>query len=289
MPEDQERDPYAGMTDEELATAPTVFRDGLFRGQVVLCSGGGGGIGKAICYLFGRLGATIVSCGRDPARLERLAAGLSELGIAHYTRAMTIRDPGQVSALMDAVWERFGRLDVLINNAGGQFAAPALDISPKGWNAVIDTNLNGTWHMMQQAARRWVQQEQPGCVINLVIPVGRGRVGIPHTMASRAGQTALSQTLALEWAPHNIRVNCVSLGVFASPGLVHYPPTARPSLAHNPMRRVGDLHDVAEACVYLAAPSGKFITGEVLTVDGGSQVWGEFWPLGRPDYFKVED
>ena len=124
--------------------ASTVFRDGLLHGQVVLVSGGGGGIGRAICYLAGRLGASVVACGRDEAKLARLAANLTVLGVPHLTQAMTIRDPAQVAALMDAAWARFGRLDVVINNAGGQFAAPALDITPRGWHAVLETNLYGT-------------------------------------------------------------------------------------------------------------------------------------------------
>ena len=283
------RDPYAGRTDEERERTPTVFRDGLFAGQVVLVSGGAGGIGRAACCLFGRLGASIVACGRDGAKLAGLEAWLGSLGISCMTRSMTIRDPAQVAALMDAVWERHGRLDVLVNNAGGQFAAPSLSITPKGWNAVIDTNLTGTWYMMQEAARRWIARRQSACVLNMVVPPKQVGVGIPHTVAARAGQIALSRSLCVEWAPHGIRVNCVALGTFASPGLERYPRTARPSFAHNPMRRLGDVHDVAEACVYLAAPSGKFITGEVLTVDGGWQAWGEFWPLGKPDYFKVEE
>ena len=284
-----DRDPYAGLTDEELETIPTVFRDGLFAGQVVLVSGGAGGIGRAACCLFGRLGASIVACGRDGAKLAGLEAWLGSLGISCMTRSMTIRDPVQVAALMDAVWERHGRLDVLVNNAGGQFAAPSLSITPKGWNAVIDTNLTGTWYMMQEAARRWIERQQSGSVLNMVVPPKQVGVGIPHTVAARAGQIALSRSLCVEWAPHGIRVNCVALGTFASPGLERYPRTARPSFAHNPMRRLGDVHDVAEACVYLAAPSGKFITGEVLTVDGGWQAWGDFWPLGKPDYFKIEE
>ncbi len=281
---------YVGPTDDELMQASTVFRDGLLRGQVVLVSGGGGGIGRAICYLFGRLGASVVACGRDEAKLARLAANLERLGVPNFTQAMTVRDPVQVAALMDAAWARFGRLDVVINNAGGQYAAPALDITPKGWHAVIETNLYGTWYMMQEASRRWIARAEHGSIVNMVIPVHRGPgVGIPHTMASRAGQIAVSRSLAVEWAPHGIRVNCIALGVFASPGLDRYPPTARPSFTSNPMRRLGDVHDVAEACVYLSAPSGRFITAEVLTLDGGGQAWGEFWPLGKPAHFRMED
>ncbi len=284
-----ERDPFAGPTDEELPSLPTVYGGGLLRDHVVLVTGGGGGIGKAIAYLFGRLGATIVACGRDPERLARLEKGLANLGVPCFTRSMTIRDPEAVSALVDTVWERYGRLDVLVNNAGGQFAAPALDITPKGWNAVIDTNLNGTWYTMQAAARRWRDHGRRGVIVNISVPVGRAKVGIAHTVASRAAQLYLSKTLAVEWAPLGIRINCVALGVIASAGLEKYPPSARASFAHNPMRRPGDVQDVAEACVYLAAPSAKYVTGSVLTVDGGGQIWGEFWPLGRPDYFKAED
>lgn len=290
MPDKPERDPYVGQTDDELMQAPTVFRDGLLRGQVVLVSGGGGGIGRAICFLFGRLGASVIACGRDEATLARLAANLERLGVPNFTRAMTVRDPAQVAALMDAAWARFGRLDVVINNAGGQFAAPALDITPKGWHAVIETNLYGTWYMMQEAGRRWIARGEQGSIVSMVLPVHHGPgVGIPHSMASRAGQIAVSRTLAVEWAAHGIRVNCIALGNFASPGLERYPPTARRSFTANPMRRLGDVHDVAEACVYLSAPSGRFITAEVLTVDGGGQAWGEFWPLGRPAHFRMED
>ncbi len=283
-----EPDPHGGPSDDELLRAPTVFRNGLMRGQVVLVSGGGGGIGRAVCSLFARLGASIVACGRDATKLTTLAATLERLGAPCLTRSMTVRDPAQVAALMDAAWERFGRLDVVVNNAGGQFAAPALDITPRGWHAVVETNLYGTWYMMQEAGRRWIARGATGSIVNMVIPVQRGPgVGIPHTMASRAGQIAISRTLAVEWAPHGIRVNCIALGVFASPGLQRYPASARPSFATNPMRRLGDVHDVAEACVYLSAPSGRFITAEVLTVDGGGQAWGEFWPLGKPDYFRT--
>ncbi len=279
----------AALGVEEVAALPTVFADDLLKGQVVLVSGGAGGIGFATAVLCGRLGATIVSCSRDPKKMAWLRDSLEELGIASFTRPLTIRDPDQVADLMAEVWERYGRLDVLINNAGGQFAAPALDITPKGWNAVIDTNLNGYWYMMQAAARQWRDQEQPGCIINVVAVLGMcNGSGIPHTVAARAGEIHLSKALSVEWAPHDIRVNCVAVGVVASPGLANYPETARPSFDHNPMRRAGSVHDIAQACVYLAAPSGHFINGTVLTVDGGADVWGEYWPLGRPDYFEVE-
>ena len=189
---------------------------------------------------------------------------------------------------MAAVWQRYGRLDVLINNAGGQFAAPALEISPKGWNAVLDTNLSGAWYMMQAAARQWRDHDQPGSIINMVAVLSTCVSGIPHSVAARAGQIHLGKALSVEWAPYRIRVNSVAIGIVASPGLVNYPATAKPSFDHNPMRRPGSVQDIAQACVYLAAPSGDFINGTVLTVDGGADAWGEYWPLGRPDYFRVD-
>lgn len=272
----------------DLSAAPLVYADGLFKDQVVLVSGGAGGIGLAACILFGRLGATVVSCSRSAEKMTWLEDALGNLDIPCFTHPMTIRDPEQVTGLMAEVWKRFGRLDVLVNNAGGQFAAPALDISPKGWNAVIDTNLNGSWYMTQAAAQQWAERKQPGCVINVVAVLETCNSGIPHTMAARAGEIALSKSLSVEWAPNNIRVNCIGVGVVESPGLKHYPETARPSFDHNPMRRMGTVQDIAHACVYLAGPTGDFVNGTVLAVDGGAANWGEYWPLGRPDYFNVD-
>ena len=157
-----EEQPRFGPGDTALAELPTVFRNDLFAGKVVLVSGAGSGIGKAIAFLLARLGATLVICGRKRDALEDCAAKLRALsGRDVLVHPMTIRDPQQVEGLLDAVWERFGGIDVLVNNAGGQFAAHAMDFTEKGWNAVIDTNLNGTWYMMQGAARRWVKTCSP--------------------------------------------------------------------------------------------------------------------------------
>ena len=216
-----------GFTDEQLATLELSWRPGLFDGNVVLVSGAGTGLGKAIAYQFGRLGAKVVICGRKPEALERTAAGMRKLGIDCLVHPMTIRDPEQVAALLDAAWGTYGRLDVLVNNAGGQFPQPAIDFSVKGWNAVIDTNLNGTWYMMQAAARRWRDAAMPGCIVNIVAIVERGLPGIAHTAAARAGVIYLSKTLAVEWAPLGIRVNNVAPGVTATEGMNVYPEEAR--------------------------------------------------------------
>ncbi len=280
-------DPYHSHTFAELCSLDTVYRDGLFDGQVVLITGGAGGIGTAMAVLFGRLGATIVATGRTQVSLDRLADDLATIDVPCHTVAMTIRDPEQVTDLIDEVWERHGRLDHVINNAGGQFAAPSLDITPKGWHAVVETNLYGTWYMMQAAARRWVDAATPGDIVNISTIQGRAGVGIAHTAAARAGGVALTRTLAVEWAPNDIRVNSIAVGVIASEGLRNYPDEAKASFGHNPMRHLGDVWDIAQGAVYLAGPTGAFVTGTHLEITGGEHIWGEYWPLGKPDYFRT--
>ena len=281
--------PQFGLDDDALAGQATVYRPWLFADKVVLVSGAGSGIGKAIAFLFARLGAKLAICGRDLEKLQATAPKLRELGSPDvFVQAMTIRDPEQVDALMDAVWAHFGQLDVLVNNAGGQFPQAAIDYSVKGWNAVVDTNLNGTWYMMQAAAKRWRDHGQPGNIVNIVATFQRGMPGVGHTGAARAAVTYLSKTVAVEWAPYRIRVNCVAPGAIESTGFRVYPAEAVKTFGQsNPMKRTGSVHDIAEAVVYVAAPSGKFITGQLLTVDGGGVLWGDVWPTGKPDYFKV--
>jgi len=280
--------PHYGLSDEELRTIPTVYRSDLFKGKLAVVTGAGSGFGFAIATLFARLGADLAILGRNEARLARAKAFLQNLGAAVYTEAFNIRDHERCAAYVANVWRQCGRLDVLINNAGGQFPQAALDFKPKGWTAVIDNNLNGTWYMMQAAAKSWVEHKVPGAIVNIVADFWRGMPGIAHTAAARAGVAYLSKSVAVEWAPLGIRVNCIAPGVLETSGFAHYPPEGLKTYTQaNPMRRPGDVWDVAEASVYLAAPSSKFITGEVLTVDGGQQCWGDPWPTGRPDHFRL--
>jgi citronellol/citronellal dehydrogenase len=276
-----------GRSDEELATMPLTFRDGLFEGQVALVSGAGRGIGKAIAFQLARLGAKVALCGRDAARLDAAAEKLRALGADVLVHPMSIRDPDAVGKLYDAVWEKFGTLDIVVNNAGGQFPQAAIDFSPKGWNAVIDTNLNGTWYMMQRAAQRWRDAKRPGAIVNIVTVISRGMPGVAHTCAARAGVIYLSKTVAIEWAPLGIRINCVAPGAISTEGMEVYPEEARQALPKtNLMKRFGDVRDIADAVCYLAGPSGAFMTGEVVTVDGGNQVWGDQWTIPRPKWFE---
>lgn len=278
-----------GFSDEELAVLETVYRPGLLEGKVFIVSGGGTGIGRGITYLLARLGADVMICGRRQEMLDETAAGIRQhVGREIGTQSMTIREPEHVQRLIDTTLERFGRLDTIVNNGGGQFPQNAIDFSVKGWNAVIDTNLSGAWYMMQTAARAWRDRGEPGNIVNIVATIWRGMPQVAHTTAARAGVIYLSKTLATEWAPLGIRVNCVAPGAIATSGLNVYPDGAVDHFSlTNPMKRLGDVQDIAEAVVYLSATSGKFVTGETLVVDGGHTCWGDCeWPGGKPEYFR---
>ena len=280
---------FRDMSHDELLSYPTIYRDGLLEGQVVLVSGGGTGIGIAIAGLCARLGAKVVVCSRKEENLQNASRLLDQIGNPYLTHAMTIRDPEEVAALMDNVWETFGQLDLLVNNAGGQFPQEAIDLTPNGWHAVTDLNLTGTFFMMQAAARHWRDRKQTGSVVNITAPVRRGIPQIAHSSAARAGVSNLAQTLAVEWAPLNVRVNCVAPGPIESSGLNVYPEEARSSLMRrNTMRRLGTVMEVAEAVVYIGGPSGSYITGETLAVDGGQFMWGQMWMVNEPDYYSEQ-
>ncbi len=278
-----------GRTDDELAALPIGLAPDSLAGKVAIISGAGTGIGRATAHWFARLGAKLVLCGRDPAKLESATQALARYGTQVLYHPLNIRDPDAVSGVHDAAWNRFGAVDILVNNAGGQFPQAAIDVAPKGWAAVIDTNLNGTWYMMQAAAQRWRDAGRGGVIVNVVAVVGRGMPGIAHTCAARAGVIHAAKTVAIEWAPLGIRVNCVAPGVISSEGMNVYPDEARDAFANsNLMKRFGEVEDVANAIAYLACDTGRYITGEVLTVDGGNQLWGDLWTIQRPDYFRVD-
>ena len=278
-----------GLTDDELAIRRTVFASDALKDMVVVVTGATGGIGRAVAWLFARLGAHVVLVGRNRTKLDALTARMTQCALTVSSYAADIREPDAVQALFDAIWKTAGRVDSLINSAGGQFPQAAIDISVKGWKAVIDTNLNGTWYMMQAAAQHWRDARYPGSIVNIVVVTTHGLYGIAHSIAARSGVVGLSRSVAVEWAPLKIRVNCVAPGLIETEGWKVYSPEARSAYPRsNPMMRAGSAWDVAEACVYLAGPSGGFVTGETLTVDGGGQLWGETWTTGKPPYFGGE-
>src|SRR6266852_777317 len=262
-----------GLTDDELAIRRTVFASDALKDMVVVVTGATGGIGRAIAWLFARLGAHVVLVGRNQTKLDALTAHLTQRALKASSHAADIREPDAVKSLFDAIWKTQGRVDSLINSAGGQFPQAAIDVSVKGWNAVIDTNLNS-------------DARHPGSIVNIVVVTTHGLYGIAHSIAARSGVIGLSRAVAVEWAPLNIRVNCVAPGAIETEGWNVYTPEARAAYPRsNPMMRAGSPWDIAEASVYLAGPSGRFVTGETLTVDGGGQLWGETWTTGKPEYF----
>ncbi|WP_449046076.1 SDR family oxidoreductase [Paracoccus versutus] len=277
------------LTDEELASRPTIYAPDLFAGKRFLITGGGTGMGRAMTFLLARLGAKVMIAGRREEVLADAQEAVGRLTGQHVDyMPMSIRDPDQVDALLDRVFGDWGGLDTLVNNAGGQFPQDAIGFSRKGWNSVIDLNLNGTWWMMQGAAQRWRDRDEAGNVISIVAHVGRGMPQAAHTCAARAGVIYLSRTVATEWAPLNIRVNCIAPGAIASEGLSQYPEHATARFRNvNPQRRMGNGWDIAEGVAYLSSDAGNFITGEVLTIDGGMQMWGTVWPAGVPEHFNV--
>jgi citronellol/citronellal dehydrogenase len=225
--------------------------------------------------------------GRNKTKLDALMAHITQLDLKVSSYIADIREPEAVQALFDTIWKTRGRVDGLINSAGGQFPQAAIDVSVKGWKAVIDTNLNGTWYMMQAAAQHWRDARHPGNIVNIVVVTTHGLYGIAHSIAARSGVVGLSRSVAVEWAPLKIRVNCVAPGLIETEGWKVYSPEARAAYPRsNPMMRAGSAWDIAEACGYLVGPSGGFITGETLTVDGGGQLWGETWTTGKPPYFS---
>lgn len=274
-----------------MTTSPssreTVFRPDLLNDKVVVITGGGSGLGRALALQVAKLGGQVAICGRRQERLDETASLVAEAGGEPVmAEALSIRDPEAVTRFIADVYGRFGRLDVLVNNAGGQFAQAAIDFTAKGWNAVVDTNLNGTWWTMQAAARQWRDRREAGNIVNIVAVVSRGLPGIAHSCAARAAVIALSKTIAIEWAPLGIRVNCLAAGAIATGGLETYSEEARRELPRsNLMGRFGETADVTDAVIYLASPSGAFITGETLVVDGGNQIWGDQWTIPRPAYF----
>ena len=277
----------ARLSEDEMDRRPIGLSADLLKDKVVLVSGGGTGIGRAAVWMASRLGARVVTCGRTAEKLESLAESLAARGRDLLTVPTDIRDVDAVAWLYDQVFQTFGRLDLVINNAGGQFPQAAIDMSPNGFRAVVENNLFGTWNMMQAVARLWRDRNDPGSIVNVVAVVDRGILGAAHTAAARAGVISLSKTVAVEWAPFDIRVNCVAPGTIFTEGMAGYPDHAKKAFNRcNPMLRLGDPWEVAQSSLFVGSDASSFTTGEILRVDGGGQLWGELWAAGKPAYFE---
>ncbi len=260
----------------------SIFRPGLFAGQTYVVTGGGTGIGRAVAHELASLGAHVVLAARTEENLIRVRDEIAAAGGAASPFVCNIREEEQVQALFDHVLAERGGLEGLVNNAGGQFLSPAEMISLKGWRAVVETNLTGTFLMCREAFNRHMGAHG-GAIVNMLIEMWRGFPGMAHSAAARAGIENLTKTLAVEWARAGVRVNAVAPGLIASSGLERYPEAMRPMIAQNvrdiPMKRMGTEAEVSAAIVFLLSPAAAYITGESIRIDGGGSLWRKTWEV----------
>ena len=256
-----------------------MFQENFFLGKTVLVTGGGSGIGFEIAKQLLKLGAEVYIGSRKQDRIDAALIELSKFGIIRG-QVVDIREPESVTHFADFIEQQSGKLDLLINNAGGQFPSPAEMINPKGFSAVINNNLNGTWNVIHEMANRFFLKQKNGSIVNIVLDNFRGTPGMSHSGAARAGVQNLTMSLAVEWANRGIRINCVAPGIIQSSGLENYPPELVNGVAKNiPMKRLGSIQEVAWVTLFLSSPMASYITGETIYVDGGSRLWGDIWEI----------
>jgi citronellol/citronellal dehydrogenase len=264
-----------------------VFRDGLLDGLVCVVSGAGSGLGRETALELARLGAVVVGCGRRPEPLQataELAAGL--LGAFEF-ETLDIREEEPVGRFFDGLLERHGRLDVLLNNAGGQFLAPAESITPKGFRTVIDLNVTGTWLMTHAAATKAFIPQCGGKVMSVTLSPHNGMPAMVHSGAARAAVENMMRSLAVEWSRFGIKTCSLAAGQFATETFLEkYPEAILEHVSRSiPLGRTGRSEEMAWLVAYLASPAGDFISGTTITIDGARDNWAGPWP---PDSIATE-
>jgi citronellol/citronellal dehydrogenase len=268
----------------------SIFRPGLFAGQTIIITGGGTGIGRATAHELAALGAHVVLASRKQEHLERTRDEIATAGGSATAQVCDVRDEAQVAALFEAVLAERGALHGLFNNGGGQFLSPAEQISLRGWQAVVETNLTGTFLMCREAFKRGMGQHG-GAIVNMLIDHWRGFPGMAHSAAARAGVENLTRTLAVEWARAGVRVNAVAPGVIRSSGLERYGEAARPFLEQArqdiPAKRMGTESEVASVVTFLLSPAASYISGATIRIDGGSGLWRKTWEI--PDHDRAPE
>jgi citronellol/citronellal dehydrogenase len=264
-----------------MAAAPSqIFADGLLEGRVCVVSGAGSGIGRETALEMSRLGATIAGCGRRAEPLEETRALIEAAGGSFDAIVADIRDEEAVGKMFDGILERHGRVDVLVNNAGGQFLAPAETISAKGFRTVTELNVQGTWNMTHAAATKAFIPQESGKVISVTLSPHNGMPGMVHSGAARAAVENMMRTLSIEWSRFGITLCAVAPGQIATDTFkTKYPKEMVDSMAETiPLGRVGRPEEVAWLITYLASPAGDFFSGATLTLDGARDNWFGRWP-----------
>ena len=260
-----------------LATSESeIFAPGLLGGRVALVTGGGTGLGKATAHELACCGATVVIAGR---RAEVLEGAVAEVGASADWIAGDIREREDAERLVATVLERYGRLDLLVNNAGGQYFTPAEGIAAKGWRAVWRLNVDGMLNMAEAAFARAMGPVGRGTIVNVTLSPHHGMPGMAHSGAARAAVEELTCELARRWAEKGVVVTAVAAGHFYTEALEKYPASLRAGMARTvPVQRLGKVQEHAWLVALLASPLGSAFSGSTITLDGARDNWFGPWP-----------